>query len=271
MDDQYNSPFGWQWSMPAGFTALESPIRRTGYGQTDYLLFKHDDHKDVHLSWAVLNGPPVDYVTDARFKSLIADRDPVNLNRLYDILLGILPPAGEIIEAKTVKLADHAGAVEIIQRRAASPAEPVHLYVLLFPLEPPAIDRGPNFDGYSLRQIADPITNQIMILSPVCISERLNPDTNEVQQVFQSGHDRYQRVIFSGAERKFAQLMPSIRRSARGFHYRTRAKNPVSNRIESIQSLHEQMNLSFEPLGNPPQGIRDEDLKSYSVPPATGR
>jgi hypothetical protein len=271
MEDGYTSDFGWQWSMPAGFSPLQSTKRQTSYGEADSLLFLHNEHKEVHLSWAVLNGPPVDYVTDARFKSLIADRDPVNIKRLYDILLGILPPAGEIIEGKSLKLADQTGAVEMIQKRTINVEEPIHLYILLFPLEPTTTDRGPHFDGYSVRQVADPITNQILVLSPVCISERLNPDTNEVQQIFQSGHDRYQRIIFSAPEKKFSRLMPSVRRSARGFHYKVRAKSPIANRIDAIHNQHEQMNLSFQPLSNPPEGLRDKDLKLHSAPPAIGR
>lgn len=259
-EEVYLSRFGWQWIAPPGFTPLPQPVTNHMYSPSLSMCFKHES-PDVHLSWAVLNGPPVDYITDARFKSLVSDKDPVNLPRLADILLGILPPAGEITEAHALKLADHSPAVEMTQVRVQRSGEPIHLYVLLFPLEPAAADRGPDFDYHAMRQFSDPITKQVIILSPVSLGERLNPETKEVQRIFHVGHDRYQRVIFSAPQTIFQSLIASVKRSARAFHYKTRVRAERHNWQDAVQMLHEEMNTSFEVLKNPPPGLRDEDIK----------
>lgn len=230
------------------------------FGASSSVGFKHEEFSDVHLNWGVLNGAPVEYTTDARFKSLVCDKDPVNIPRLADILLGIMPPAGEILEAHAIKLPDQASAVEMVQTRKVRPAERIVLYVLLFALEPPATDRGPDFDYDSLRQYCDPVTNQLIMLSPVSLGERLNPSAKDIHRVFQVGHDRYQRIVFSAPEQKFHSMLPAIRRTAHSFHYKVRTRSPRHNWQDAAQLIHEEMNASFEVLNNPPAGLRDEDI-----------
>lgn len=265
-DEYFTSKYGWQWIMPSGFSVVERHETSSMFGVAAVETFKHEQFSDARLSWAVLAGPPVDYITDARFKSLVADRDPVNLSRLVDILPGIMPPAGELVEAHALRLADHSPAVEMTQiRPGKQSAEPIHLYVLLCSLEPAAIDRGPDFDYHSVRQYCDPITNQIIVLSPVPLGERVNPETKEIQRIFQVGHDRYQRIAFSAPQAKFQALIGSVKRAARGFHYKMKVRSLRNSWQDASQLLHEEMNASFEQLKNPPPGLRDADIGVFAT------
>ena len=271
-EDMYVSQFGWQWATPTGFTPIETERQNKMYGVARAVNFYSSANADVHLSWSVLNGPPVDYITDARFKSLAADRDPVNINRLADILTAILPPAGDIVEAHALKLPDHSDAIEMIQVCPGDKqVEPLMLYVLLFALEPPASERGTTFAYNAMRQFCDPVTNQLIVLSPVPLGEKLNPVTGEIYRIFQVGHDRYQRIIFSAPAQKFNQLLSSIKRAARQFHYTIRCRPARENWQDSAQRYHENLSKDFEELLDPPEGLRNDDRTASSPisPPAS--
>ena len=260
-EDFYISEFGWQWVLPYGFERKNTLRLSDMYGVSPSATFCSTRHRQVHLSWSILNGPPVDYVTDARFKSIIADRDPVNTNRLVDVLADIMPLAGVLQEARCVRLPDNSDAIEMtLIQQGAHLDEPQMLYALLFPVEPAATERGDDFPYSTLTQFVDPITSQLIVLSPVLLGERLNPETGDVCQVYQVGHDRYQRIIMSAKRSDFEEVISEVRRAARGFHYKTRQRSLRNSWQDAAQLYQDEMTISFEALANPPAGLTDEDI-----------
>lgn len=261
MDDFYTSEYGWQWVLPEGFERVDIMRSSNMYGISRSAIFQSKQHREVHLSWAVLNGPPVDYAADARFKSIICDRDPINIARLIDVLAGIVPLTGALKEARIVRLPDNADAVEVIfEQQLKDINEPQMFYMLLFPLEPAAIDRGADFSYSSLTQFVDPITNQLIVLSPVLLGERVNPETGDVCQIYQMGHDRYQRIIMSARRSLFEEVLKEVRSAAHGFHYKTRQRPLRDSWQDATQLYQDEMSHSFEALANPPAGLTDEDI-----------
>lgn len=261
MDNFYLSEYGWQWVLPEGFERSDTLLSDSMFGISRSAVFQSKQRREVQLSWSVLNGPPVDYATDARFKSIIGDRDPINNARLIDVLTGIVPLTGALKESRCVRLPDNADAVEIIfEQPLKGTNEPQMFYILLFPLEPAAVDRGADFSYSSLTQFVDPITNQLIVLSPVLLGERINPETGDVCQVYQAGHDRYQRIIMSAKRSEFEEVLGEVRRSARSFHYKTRQRPRRDSWQDATQLYQDEMINSFEALAKPPAGLTDEDI-----------
>ncbi|MBY0547975.1 MAG: hypothetical protein K2W95_11830 [Candidatus Obscuribacterales bacterium] len=261
MDDFYTSEFGWQWVLPEGFERIDTLRSNDMYGVSRSAVFSSKQHSEVHLSWSVLNGPPVDYATDARFKAIISDRAPINAERLIDVLSGIMPITGVPKETSCVRLPDNTDAVELITEQQLKNIDEQQMhYILLFPLEPAATDRGANFAYNSSTQFVDPITNQLIVLSPVLLGERVSPETGDVCQVYQLGHDRYQRIIMSARRSDFEEILSEVRRAAHGFHYKTKPRPIRDSWPDATRLYQDAMSDSFEALKNPPAGLTDQDI-----------